>query len=87
MSDPRAAPRAIDALRRGWPVSISGADGAITVLAIETADDQRLAAFDPDGKADILLSAPRAATLHLSNQRDAAQSKGPAAAGGLLITQ
>jgi GTP cyclohydrolase II len=72
VSDPRAAPRAIDALRRGWPVGISGADGAVTVLAIETADDLRLAAFDPDGKADILLSAPRAATLHLSNQRDAA---------------
>ena len=72
MSDPRAAARAIDALRRGWPVGISDAGGVIAVLAIETADEGRLLAFDPDGKADVLLSASRAATLHLSNQRDAA---------------
>ena len=72
MNDPRAPARAIDALRRGWPVGVAGADGAIAVLAIETADEGRLAAFDPDGAADVMLSAPRAATLHLANQRDAA---------------
>lgn len=69
MSDARAVARAIDALRRGWPVAI---DGKITVLAIESADDGRLAAFDPDGKADILLSSTRAVTLKLANQRAAA---------------
>ncbi|HMI18642.1 MAG TPA: GTP cyclohydrolase II, partial [Sphingomonas sp.] len=69
MSDAFAAARAIDALRRGWPVRI---DGAIVVLAVERADDARLAAFDPDGKAELLLSAERGAILKLANQRDAA---------------
>jgi GTP cyclohydrolase II len=60
---PRAAARATDALRRGWPVSLT-ADGAeLTVLAIETADPVRLAAFDPDKRASLLLSAGRASTL------------------------
>jgi GTP cyclohydrolase II len=72
VSDARGPARAIDALRRGWPVSVAGAEGAIAVLAIETADEERLRAFDTDGKADILLSASRATTLHLANQRDAA---------------
>ena len=72
MSDPRAAARAIDALRRGWEVAIEGGDGALGLLAIETADAGRLAAFDPEETADILLSASRAATLKLANQRDAA---------------
>jgi GTP cyclohydrolase II len=65
--DPKDAARAVDALRRGWPVSI---DGAITLLAIETADDARLAAFG--GAGDVLMSAARAATLKLANQIDAA---------------
>ena len=34
MSDARAAARALDALRRGWPVTIDGAEGAVTVLAM-----------------------------------------------------
>lgn len=67
MSD-RAVARAIDALRRGWPVAI----GPFTLLAIETADAGQLAAFDPEGHADVLLSASRAETLKLANQRDAA---------------
>ena len=69
MSDPRATARAIDALRRGWPVAI---DEAVTVLAIESADALRLAAFDPEAKADILISSSRAVTLKLANQRAAA---------------
>lgn len=73
MSDPRAAARAIDALRRGWPVAI----GARRVLAIETADDERLRAFDPDGRAAILLAASRAATLKLTNQREAGDCETP----------
>ncbi|MBU3076947.1 GTP cyclohydrolase II [Sphingomonas quercus] len=68
MTKPRLVARAIDALRRGWPVTIDG----LALLAIETADEGRLAAFDPERGADILLSAPRAATLKLGNQRDAA---------------
>jgi GTP cyclohydrolase II len=42
------------------------------LLAVETADAARLAAFDPAGQADLLLSPSRAATLKLANQRDAA---------------
>jgi GTP cyclohydrolase II len=74
---PRDAARAIDAIRRGWPVVIDGRDGALALLAIETADDGRLAAFDPEGRSDILLSATRAATLKLANQRDAAGGQAP----------
>ncbi len=73
MSDPRNAARAIDALRRGWPVAV----GPLKLLAIETADDARLAAFDPDHRADILLAASRAATLKLTNQRAAACPETP----------
>jgi GTP cyclohydrolase II len=69
----RAAPRAIDALRRGWPVVI---DEAITILAIESADQHRLAAFEGDAQANILISASRAATLKLTNQRAAASETG-----------
>jgi GTP cyclohydrolase II len=68
---------AIDALRRGWPVAIAGGDGTLALLPIETADPQRLAAFDSDGTAPILLSAGRAATLKLTNQRDAAAPDAP----------
>jgi GTP cyclohydrolase II len=64
----RAVARAIDALRRGWPVVI----GPFALLAMEPADAGQLAAFDPDGRADVLLSASRAETLKLANQRDAA---------------
>jgi GTP cyclohydrolase II len=68
LNDPKSAARAIDALRRGWPVAI----GALRILAVETADTERLKAFDPTGRADILLAASRAATLKLANQRAAA---------------
>lgn len=77
MTDPRAVARAVDALRRGWPVAIRGADGTLRLLAIETADSGRLQAFDPEGAAPVLLSAGRAATLKLANQREAAAPDGP----------
>ena len=62
MTDPRQTARAIDALRRGWPIRI----GALALLPIETADAVRLAAFDAGGIASVLLSAGRAATLKLA---------------------
>jgi len=68
---------AIDALRRGWPIAIAGADGTLALLPIETADPLRLAAFDPAGVAPVLLSAGRAATLKLANQREAAEPDAP----------
>lgn len=69
---PRAVARAIDALRRGWPVRVAAADGALRVMAIEGADAVTLTRFDPGGAADILISAARAQTLKLANQRAAA---------------
>ncbi|MGN6270019.1 MAG: GTP cyclohydrolase II [Sphingomonas sp.] len=77
MSDPRAAARAIDALRRGWPIAIVEGEARLALLAIETADAERLAAFDPAGEAAVLLSAGRAATLKLANQREAATPDAP----------
>lgn len=65
MGDSRRAARAIDALRRGWVVGVEGERGTIYVSAIETA------AFFK-GAQGVLLSASRAATLKLTNQRAAA---------------
>ncbi len=72
-TDPKSAARAIDALRRGWPVVIGG----LHLLPVETADALRVAEFDPDGVADILLAASRAATLKLTNQLAAADGEAP----------
>ncbi len=72
-ADPRAAAHAIDAIRRGWPIAI----GPLTLLAIETADAGRLAAFDPAGRADLLISAGRADVLRLTNQLAAADPDAP----------
>lgn len=67
MTNGRDVARAIDALRRGWPVAIDGT----AFLAVETADEIALADFDKVGRADILISGNRAVTLKLANQRDA----------------
>jgi GTP cyclohydrolase II len=69
----RAAARAIDALRRGWPIAVDG----VALLAVETADRARLAAFDPAASAGVLISAGRAATLNLANQIEAADPDSP----------
>ena len=66
MSTGREVARAIDALRRGWPVAVSSPDGVLSLLPVETALES-----DVPAKADILISGQRAATLKLSNQRDA----------------
>lgn len=73
----RAAARAIDALRRGWPVMVTGVDGTLRLMAIEGADAVTLAGFDATGHADILVSAARAQTLKLANQRAAADPERP----------
>ena len=77
-ANPRAAAQAIDALRRGWSVVLATKAGPLALLPIETADAARLAAFDPAGTAPVLLSAGRAATLKLANQRAAAAPDCPA---------
>jgi len=64
LSGARDVARAIDALRRGWPVAVDD----ILFLAIETADAEGLADFDDDQPANILISGNRAATLKLTNQ-------------------
>ena len=64
MSDGRQVARAIDALRRGWPVELDGHG----MLAVETADEEALAALDAQEPADLLISGHRAATLKLANQ-------------------
>lgn len=68
---PRAAARAIDAIRRGWPIAV----GSLTLLAVETADAAALAAAG--GAGDVLISAGRAATLKLANQLEAADPDAP----------
>ena len=65
----RRAARAIDALRRGWPFRVTGTDGALDLLAVESARDAALGDFD---SRDVLLSGERAVTLKLTNQRPAA---------------
>ena len=65
----RRAARAIDALRRGWPFRVQGADGALDLLAVESARDAALVEF---GSRDVLLSGERAVTPKLTNQRVAA---------------
>lgn len=73
----RDVARAIDALRRGWPIALRGDGEAIGLLAVETADEARMKAFDARGDAPILISAGRAATLKLVNQLDAAVPDAP----------
>ena len=63
--DPKRAARAIDALRRGWPIRIGG----LTLIAVETATHA-------DAHA-MLISASRAATLKLVNQRAAGDTALP----------
>jgi GTP cyclohydrolase II len=70
LGDSRRAAMAIDALRRGWPVTVMDMDKALTILAVETAQDI-------SGTHAILLSASRAATLKLTNQRAAADGDLP----------
>jgi len=66
LSSERDVARAIDALRRGWAISIEGT----TFLAVETADAGALETLDAVSPADMLISGNRAVTLKLANQID-----------------
>ncbi len=67
MSSARRAALAIDALRHGWGISVSG----LNLLPAETG-------FGPGITAPrMLISCARAATLKLANQRDAAAPEAP----------
>jgi GTP cyclohydrolase II len=59
---------AIDALRHGWPIEF---DGAFTLLPAETGFGSGVAS------SHMLISAARAATLKLANQREAAEPHAP----------
>ncbi len=69
MGDAKQAARAIDALRRGWPVAIAGLNAKMTLLAVETAAADRI-----DKGSVLLISSARAATLKLTNQAAAADT-------------
>lgn len=73
----RAVAKAIDALRRGWPVEVCSGEERLCLLAVESADETSLPAFDPQGSTHILISAARAQTLRLANQREAAAPEAP----------
>jgi len=67
-SPARQVALAIDALRHGWPIAF---EGAFTLLPAETG-------FGDDPAAErMLISAARAATLKLANQREAAEPQAP----------
>mgnify|MGYP001791790705 CR=1 FL=1 len=68
MSPARRAAQAVDALRHGWPLAFAGGP---TLLPVETTIAR--AATAPR----MLISAARAATLKLANQRDAAVPHAP----------
>jgi GTP cyclohydrolase II len=68
--DPKAAAKAMDALRRGWVVAVIGENATIGLVAIETGSDVA-------GVTGLLLSASRAATLKLANQFAAADTALP----------
>jgi GTP cyclohydrolase II len=70
LSEARDIARAVDALRRGWPVLVD----ETAFLAVETADEDGLAAFDQPSPADLLISGNRAATLKITNQIEAVTS-------------
>lgn len=76
-SQSRAVALALDALRHGWAIRVEAADGALDLLPAETGF------AEPGIAADrLLISAARAATLKLANQREAAEPEAPVVIGG-----
>jgi GTP cyclohydrolase II len=71
-SPARRAAQGVDALRHGWPIVFgAGSAQAVTLLPVETA----IASEASAGR--LLISAARAATLKLANQREAAVPHAP----------
>jgi len=67
---------AIGALKTGRAVRIE-ADRALTVASVETTGPDMLTVFDPESRANLLISGRRAAALSLANMRDAADPAEP----------
>ena len=64
--------RALDALKRGQPVIVTGNGQALAVMAVELAEEESLARFDAAQPADVLITAARGTALKLTNQLPAA---------------
>ena len=73
MTEASPIERAIAALKAGRPVRI----GEIAILSAETGSQAMLDLLDPEGQAPLVLSGPRAMTLGLGNEHDAAGEAGP----------
>jgi len=71
-ANPRKVALALDALRHGWAIRVEGEGGTLDLLPAETG-------FAQPGlyAARLLISAARAATLKLTNQREAAEPHAP----------
>lgn len=78
MTDARTVARAIDALRRGWPIAIHAeGEAPLPLLAVETADPIGYDTFAGGDERPLLISSGRAATLKLTNQLAAADPDQP----------
>ncbi|MEL6874127.1 MAG: GTP cyclohydrolase II [Pseudomonadota bacterium] len=71
----RRAARAIDALRRGWSITIQTGSECLHLLPVETVNLEQQLASSPASK--LLISSSRADTLKLLNQRAAADPELP----------
>jgi GTP cyclohydrolase II len=67
-------------LRAGRPLRIVG-PMPVAILAVETATQELLDLLDPEHQAKLLISGTRAATLHLANEREAADPAAPVVIG------
>lgn len=67
----RAAARALDALARGWDIIVDAPDGQLALRPVETG------AAPETAQPRLLISAARAITLKLANQKDAARPDAP----------
>ena len=67
-------------LRAGRPVRIDG-PAPVAILSVETGSQELLDVLDPRHEAQLLISGARAASLHLANERDAADPGAPVVIG------
>lgn len=71
----RRAARAIDALRRGWSITVQAGEETLNLLPVETVDLERQ--LSGSHSMRLLISSSRADTLKLLNQRAAADPELP----------
>jgi len=63
-------------MRAGRPLRITGG-AEVSVIAVESATEELLGILDPESRARLAITGERAAALHLSNERDAADPGAP----------